>query len=275
MQSVVAFVAYLQLAGVSIPGFLCVLLLRRMRIDTMDERIADLLRSLDDHGDAAPPWTRVPRISTRRGLAYGVGGLAIVIGAQLVPVSADGRQATNVLRGIEQVMILGFFMLLRARRYFQVNADSLLAFDKRPPILFLRSFGDDERQQYASSRQAILDFSLETRLANHFHRFGPFIAIGSPKETVPQDAVGELGASPDRRERPRHQLDLDVPADQNLAALAPHARHRRTDRADPAGLPRYAVDRGVDGVQRLRGPARDAVPRRRLDADDQEPLAQS
>ncbi|MGD8209828.1 MAG: hypothetical protein PVF32_08220 [Desulfobacterales bacterium] len=75
---------------------------------------------------------------------------------------------------------------MRARRYFQVDADSLLAVDQRPPILFLRSFDDDEKQKFRRADKALLDFSLETRLANHFSRFGPFIAIGSPKETVPQ-----------------------------------------------------------------------------------------
>ena len=86
--------------------------------------------------------------------------------------------------------LLGFFLLLRARRYFQVDADSLLAVDQRPPILFLRSFDDDEKQKFFTAEKALLDFSLETRLSNHFSRFGPFIAIGSPKEAVPQ-----LGAS--------------------------------------------------------------------------------
>jgi hypothetical protein len=198
MQSVLAFVLYLQFAAVAIPGFVCVLLLRRMRIAPMNVRIGDLLRSLHDRGGAAAPLTKVPRISTRRGLAYGVGGLVMVLGATFVPVSAEGRQATTVLRGLEQVTILGFFLLLRARRYFQVNADSLLAVDRRSPVLFLRSFGDDERQQYASSRRALLDFSLETRLANHFHRFGPFIAIGSPTETVPQLGAARVLLSDDQ-----------------------------------------------------------------------------
>jgi hypothetical protein len=31
----------------------------------------------------------------------------------------------------------------------------------------------------------LFDFSLEERIATHFHQFGPFIAIGSPQEPVP------------------------------------------------------------------------------------------
>jgi hypothetical protein len=85
----------------------------------------------------------------------------------------------------EQVNILAFFLIVRARHYFQVSADSLLAVDKRPPILFLRSFTDVERQRYLYTTVALLDFSLETRLSNHFYHFGPFIAVGSPKDTIP------------------------------------------------------------------------------------------
>src|SRR5262249_11357016 len=39
----------------------------------------------------------------------------------------------------------------------------------------------------------LLDFSLETRLANHFMYFGPFIAVGSPSEPVP--AIGAARAA--------------------------------------------------------------------------------
>jgi hypothetical protein len=85
----------------------------------------------------------------------------------------------------QQISLLGYFLLIRARRYFQVRADSLLALDKRKPILFLRSFEDDEKIKFSNSAIAFLDFSLETRLSNHFTYFGPFIAIGSPKDTVP------------------------------------------------------------------------------------------
>ena len=43
----------------------------------------------------------------------------------------------------------------------------------------------------------MLDFSLEIRLSNHFSRFGPFVAIGSPKETVPQPGAARVLLSDD------------------------------------------------------------------------------
>jgi hypothetical protein len=42
------------------------------------------------------------------------------------------------------------------------------------------------------SQRAVLDFSLETRLAKHFSRFGPFIAVGSPKESLPQPGAARI-----------------------------------------------------------------------------------
>jgi hypothetical protein len=61
----------------------------------------------------------------------------------------------------------------------------LLSVDKRRPVLFLRSFDDDEKMRFTKWQVGVLDFSLETRLANHFRYVGPFIAVGSPTETVP------------------------------------------------------------------------------------------
>jgi hypothetical protein len=192
-HSLLAVIGSLFFAAVAIPGFVCVLLLRRTRIAPMDVRLDELLAGLTARGgQAAPRVTNIQRTDVRRGLTYGIAGAIVLLGAALMPVPAVGRQAANAMRTSDQLSGLGFFLILRARRYFQVSADSLLAVDKRLPILFLRSFADDERHHYGTSHRAVLDFSLETRLANHFHRFGPFIAIGSPKETVPQPGAARV-----------------------------------------------------------------------------------
>ena len=95
-----------------------------------------------------------------------------------------------------------FIALFRAKQYLQVSADSLLGKDKRPPILFLRSFSDDPTVNAAAGLTheglaQLIDFSVETRLANHFMDFGPFIAIGSPQETVPQIGAARVKLSDD------------------------------------------------------------------------------
>jgi hypothetical protein len=84
------------------------------------------------------------------------------------------------------------YFLLRARVKLQPTAESALSLDKRPPVLFLRSFVDDERVRFLFAQRALFDFSLEARLATHFFKTGPFIAVDSPKHTA---AIGAARAS--------------------------------------------------------------------------------
>ena len=174
-------------AGVAIPSFVCVLMLRKVRIAPTRTPLRDLLEDLEKRGGSSAVSTaKLPRANAPRGIAFVVVGAILLLGVIVVPLPSDPHTASNAARMSEYVMLLGFFLLVRGRRYFQVSADALLAVDHRPPILFLRSFEDDEKQRFSDARRALLDFSLETRLANHFMHFGPFIAIGSPKESVPQ-----------------------------------------------------------------------------------------
>ena len=176
----------LLIAALTIPGFVSVLRLSRTRIASLDVPLVDLLHNLTSRaGLNALNATGIKRVNARRGIAIGVcGGIILLvttlISSPLMTVSG-GRAAYSLQQG----NVLGFFLFIRARRYFQVSADSLLSVDKRRPILFLRSFEDDERAQYMASERSVLDFSLETRLANHFAYFGPFVAVGSPRDTIP------------------------------------------------------------------------------------------
>lgn len=177
----------LWIAVASLLGWVALMSLRRTKIGTIDATVERMLSTLAMHaGTSAPQAATLPRVNMPRGLAIGSAGALVLLVIALAPIPDDERFANAYLRALPQLNLLGFFLLVRARRYFQVNAESLLGVDQRPPILFLRSFDDDEKQQFASSQKALLDFSLETRLSNHFSRFGPFIAVGSPKETIPQ-----------------------------------------------------------------------------------------
>ena len=172
---------------VAILGWISLMMVQRRNITAMGASVDQILLQLSKKaGVAAKEATKIKRINIPRGLVVGATGLLILSAVILAPIPDDKDLARTIVKIFHQGALLGFFLLLRARRYFQIDADSLLAVDRRPPILFLRSFDDDEKQKFTTADKALLDFSLETRLSNHFSRFGPFIAIGSPKEAVPQ-----------------------------------------------------------------------------------------
>jgi hypothetical protein len=186
------------IAAVSLLGWISLMMLRRMKVTAMSAPLDRVLRQLIKSGGLnAAQAAHIKRINTPRGTLIGLAGAFILLVLILAPIPSNKALADVMLRSNQQLTLLGFFLLVRARRYFQINADSLLAVDHRPPILFLRSFDDDEKQQFGRSDRAFLDFSLETRLSNHFSRFGPFVAIGSPKETLPQLGAARVLLSDD------------------------------------------------------------------------------
>ncbi len=196
--STMSVVGALYYAGIAVPGFICVLLLRRARVPSTNLRLDVLLESLAARGHGPVHRVRkVPRERLVKGVSWLLAGVVVLVIRMMIPLTVIERIPGGLGRFFDQVQLFGFFLLVRARRYFQVSADAVLAVDKRPPVLFLRSFADDERQTLESSKRALLDFSLETRLANHFSRFGPFIAVGSPRETVPEPGAARIRLKPD------------------------------------------------------------------------------
>jgi hypothetical protein len=196
--------AFLYIAAIALAGIISVLLLKIMRIRSLNLTLAKLLSNFRGQiGLRALRVTSIKRINAPRGIVFGVVGVTILLGVMLIPLPQNRAMASRTLQSLEFLRLLGFLLLIKARQYFQVSADSLLAVDKRSPILFLRAFDDDDKKKsLLEIRKALLDFSLETRLANHFRYFGPFIAIGSPRDTVPQLGAARVVLS-DREWQPR------------------------------------------------------------------------
>ena len=131
-------------AGATV-GIVSLLLLKRMRPATFGIPLVELLRDLSKYEDQrAVDAQKIKRVNVPRGTVLGVLG-GIISGIALDPLALLSM-AVKLPIGL-----LGCFLLIRARRYFQVSADSLLSADKRKPILFLRSFEDDEQVKFHSS----------------------------------------------------------------------------------------------------------------------------
>ncbi len=93
-----------------------------------------------------------------------------------------------------------------SRRYDAVSADEAMALDPRPPVLYLRSFHDDDVALIddggsAFTRhvmQAISPPSPEQEMADILRRVGPVVAIGKPGEPLPQLGAARLYVSNDQ-----------------------------------------------------------------------------
>ena len=80
---------------------------------------------------------------------------------------------------------------LWGRKIFQKPANKVLSEDKRPPIIYLRSFKDDEKAAAPIIAPNIpIFFTEEEYLVDTLNDFGPCVAIGQPGEKLP-----DLGAA--------------------------------------------------------------------------------
>lgn len=88
------------------------------------------------------------------------------------------------------VLYLACRCIIRGRKLRALTADELMRRDSRPPVIYLRSFTDDEPEPDRSGwRYGLLGETSEQQLATAFRQVGPFVAIGRPGE------LPDLGAS--------------------------------------------------------------------------------
>jgi hypothetical protein len=148
-----------------------------------------------------PPQLSSAPIDSKRAWRYVAAAIAIYV-------------VTNVVVGLLPTPLVGQFVsiagaivtvlcVLRARQFLQPSADSFLNSDQRTPILYLRAFADDTPVQAAAgvgpaALERLFDYSLETRLAQYFMDFGPFIAVGSPSDTMPQLGAPRMKLADDK-----------------------------------------------------------------------------
>ena len=104
-------------------------------------------------------------------------------------------------------VVLGAIIFRTARRLGSIQARRLMLRDPRPPVLYLRAFGDDRLKLWTATfgRPSLIErFTLrrfdtfEEVLARHLSRYGPVIAVNPPRTRLaPLGAARETIDSPD------------------------------------------------------------------------------
>jgi hypothetical protein len=106
--------------------------------------------------------------------------------------SAGQNDAYLWIGGIS-LMGAGAVLARRARRLAAVDAYRLMQRDTRPPVLYLRSFGDDALKLWTATfgRPSLLERftprrfdAFEEVIARHFSRTGPVIALNPPDTSL-------------------------------------------------------------------------------------------
>ncbi len=116
-----------------------------------------------------------------------------------------GGGAIAIATGLDLLLIVpayvGYLLFRRAKRYAVGSGEATLAGDTRAPILYLRSFMDEEAAKGAFHRFGKFGVPHERWLAQStpcnavqeqdalgylFRRIGPYIALGRPGEELPE-----------------------------------------------------------------------------------------
>ena len=180
--------------------------LRRKKIDNIGITLGELMRSTQPTSAEGTRWFTARNLKSPGLILFvGIGVILLLLSAGIngyLNSMFEGltfnqnAQLGSAPRFLSQASQWAFFaacyFFLRARTKLQPTAQSVLSMDRRTPVLFLRSFVDDERVRFLYAQNTLFDFSLEARLATHFFRTGPFIAVDSPNHTP---AIGAARAS--------------------------------------------------------------------------------
>jgi hypothetical protein len=172
--------------------------------EILRDKLIDLLSTLSQQ--------RVPSSLRNIGPQWPLLGL---LGAMLIATEYTMVLGTfNLFFGQMIAGFVAFFLIPLARYDLRPNVSTMLKADSRRPVLLMRSFIDDERMSDQMGIQSLIDFKrffglfnwqsfiddeitrmkseklsfdspLESRLACHLRRYGPFLAVGAPSQGMP------------------------------------------------------------------------------------------
>jgi len=126
-------------------------------------------------------------------ILLGMGGLIATAMIKLSDLSWP-LMALSIVGGTLASTCVGLFgrhLAMTGRKKLAAIAADSIALDLRAPVLYLRSFEDDETVADAIVQKGFIQFSTEEeQFGKVLNRIGPFLAIGDPRESLP-----DLGAA--------------------------------------------------------------------------------
>ncbi|WP_051829896.1 MULTISPECIES: hypothetical protein [Streptomyces] len=167
--------------------------LRRRRLSGAAELVALVSRFVPPQGR----WRRALRLANSLGLILlGGGTYAVTMSEQQGHKMPLEQQLLLLLGGLASLAV-GLLILRRTRPYAARSAARTLRLDGRKPVLYLRSFGDDETAAEVDDGGEVNLHTREEQLAAALGAVGPVIAVGRPGEPLPQLGASRFYLPPD------------------------------------------------------------------------------
>lgn len=106
--------------------------------------------------------------------------LALAFGVALLDIALFDNSTGTLLAAFGPVVVAAWIYVSRR---FARSAEETMQMANSPPVVLLRSFEDDGMPDGSDSLWAYTP-TFETLLKQIFDKFGPFVAIGKPAETI-------------------------------------------------------------------------------------------
>jgi len=131
-------------------------------------------------------------------VVVGIFTYVVAFAAMLIASKATGKRDKALEKTIrDAVFAAGGMLFVWSKRKSALRGTVVREIDRRPPVLLLRSFGDDMMAVKGERGSRATDLhrkgmTFERVIQDHLSPFGPFVAIGRPEEPL-----SPLGAARD------------------------------------------------------------------------------
>ena len=138
--------------------------------------------------------------AVRRG--FGVFAIVIfvavaIIGVVWLLIEQLSRNPSGIFKLIAPLVFVAFVVVRLYQRLMVRSASELLGRDRRQPVLYLRSFEEDETSVVGADGVYERDDTFERKLTKHLSRVGPVIAVGKPGSLIPPFGACRVNLDPE------------------------------------------------------------------------------